>query len=66
MDEDLLRLPQVISRTGLSRSSIYQASADGKFPRPVALGARAVGWKRSEIDAWVAGRKPKGDGHEKQ
>lgn len=53
MTHMILRLPVVTHRTGLSRSSIYQKISEGKFPRPVSLGARAVGWKASEIDQWI-------------
>lgn len=63
MDEQILRLPQVVAKTGMSRSWIYQAVADGNFPGPVALGARAVGWERSSVDAWIASRKHKGNKH---
>jgi prophage regulatory protein len=49
----ILRLPQVKCRVGLSRSSIYLAMAQGTFPQPVRLGARAVGWLEVEIDAWI-------------
>jgi len=43
----------VKSRTGLSRSTIYQRIGAGTFPKPVNLGARAVGWLESEIDGWL-------------
>lgn len=46
-----LRRKQVQDRTGQSRSTIYQAIADGTLTRPVSLGARAVGWPEHEIDA---------------
>ena len=49
----VLRLPRVQARTGLSRSSIYMRAANGTFPQPVRLGARAVGWIESEVDAWI-------------
>lgn len=52
----ILRLPAVRMRTGLSRSSIYLWISKGKFPTPVSLGARAVGWVESEVDDWVAHR----------
>ena len=51
-----LRLPEVMERTGLSRSTIYVRLAEGRFPRPVALGARAVGWIEAEVDEWVRER----------
>jgi prophage regulatory protein len=56
MTHTILRLPQVKIRVGLSRSSIYLAVSQGKFPRPVSLGARAVGWLESEVDAWLSQR----------
>ena len=55
MTQSILRLPEVIDRTGLSRSSIYQRISDGTFPAPVVLGsgARAVGWRETDIDQWI-------------
>lgn len=50
----IIRLPVVIDRTGLSRSTIYLRVSQGKFPKPVSLGARAVGWVESEVDEWLA------------
>lgn len=50
----ILRLPLVKARTGLSRSTIYQRVGAGTFPKPVNLGARAVGWLESEIDDYLA------------
>lgn len=49
----LLRRPQVEEMTGLSRSSIYAKIAEGTFPRPVQIGARAVAWRSSDIQAWM-------------
>jgi len=56
MTKVLLRLPTVKARTGLSRSTIYQRISDGTFPRPISLGARAIGFIESEIDAWLQSR----------
>jgi prophage regulatory protein len=44
MQHTILRLPQIIKRTGLSRSSIYLRMANNEFPESVSLGGRAVGW----------------------
>jgi prophage regulatory protein len=52
----ILRLPAVKTRTGLSRSTIYLRVAEGRFPKPISLGARAVGWIDGEVEAWLAGR----------
>ncbi len=52
----ILRLPKVKATTGLSRSSIYLRVAEGKFPRPLSLGGRAIGWLESEVTAWLKAR----------
>lgn len=49
----ILRLPTVKARTGLSRSTIYLRISEGRFPRPVSLGGRAVGWVEAEITDWL-------------
>jgi prophage regulatory protein len=50
----LLRLPKVIERTGLPRSTIYLLMANKKFPRPIPLeSARSVAWIASEVNEWV-------------
>lgn len=50
------RLPAVIARTGLGRSSIYAAIKRGEFPTPIQLSARAIGFIADEIDAWIEAR----------
>jgi prophage regulatory protein len=50
----ILRLPEVCALTGLGRSFIYQLQSDGRFPRRIKLGARAVGWLEDEVQQWVA------------
>ena len=52
----IVRLPAVQARTGLGRSTIYVRLAEGSFPRPVQLGARAVGWIEAEVDEWMRER----------
>jgi prophage regulatory protein len=56
MTHTVLRLPAVKARTGLSRSTIYLRISQGAFPRPVSLGARAVGWVEIEIQEWLEQR----------
>ena len=52
----LLRLTDVRERVPYSRSTIYQLIAQGKFPKPINIGERAVAWLESEIDAWIQAR----------
>ena len=56
MAERILRLPEVLSRTGLGRSTVYAMMEKGEFLRPVRLGARAVGWRESDLADWLAAR----------
>ncbi len=49
-----MRLPAVMARTGLSRSTIYLRISKGCFPRSISLGGRAVGWVDTEVNEWVA------------
>ncbi len=53
MTHNILRLPAVKARTGLSRSTIYLRISEGTFPSPVSLGARAVGWVEAEVNDWL-------------
>jgi len=52
----ILRLNAVTSRTGLSRSSIYEQISRGLFPRPISLGKRSVGWLDADVNNWIEER----------
>ena len=40
--------------TGLSRATIYRKMRKGQFPKPLKLGDRAVRWRQSEVEGWLA------------
>ncbi len=48
-----LRLPQVKSVTGFSKSTIYARIAEGTFPKQIPLGPRLVVWVESDIQNWI-------------
>ena len=52
----LLRISEVEAQTGLSRSTIYEWSADGRFPPPVRLSDRVVRWVEADVEAWIRER----------
>ena len=56
MSYSILRLPEVSSKTGLSRSTIYARIKADTFPMPIPLGARAMGFIDQEIDDWIEAR----------
>lgn len=53
------RLPKVLERTGLSRSSLYDKldekspRYDVTFPRPVHLSERSIAFSEQEITEWI-------------
>ncbi|MBN4075471.1 MAG: AlpA family transcriptional regulator [SAR86 cluster bacterium] len=58
MRAKILRLKDVIERTGLSRSTIYLQIAQRRFPRQLHLtGARSIGWHEDSITQWIESRK---------
>ncbi|EGQ8704893.1 AlpA family transcriptional regulator [Vibrio parahaemolyticus] len=60
-----LRLKEVMSLTGLGRSTIYKFMADETdFPKSVPLGGRAVAWVESEIEEWMESRRSMRDNAE--
>lgn len=56
MATTILRLPTVKAESGYSRSTIYLRISQGLWPKPVRLGARAVGWPLIEVSALNAAR----------
>jgi prophage regulatory protein len=51
-----IRRTEVEDLTGLSRSTIYRMMDAGQFPRPIRLTQKAVGWKETDIAAWLDSR----------
>lgn len=52
----LLRRPVVLSRVGVSSSTLYEMIAAGDFPAPIPIGRQAVGFLESEVEAWIKNR----------
>lgn len=52
----ILRRAEVEAKTGFKRAHIYSLMKEGKFPKAMRLGVRAVGWDSAEIDQWIADR----------
>ena len=57
----VLRLEEVCELVGLARSTIYAKMSAGGFPHPIRLGTRSVGWRLSDIDAWLVAPERKWD-----
>lgn len=53
MSMKLIRIKDVMDRTGLARSTVYKYISLGQFPQSIKLGTRAVAWVESEIETWI-------------
>lgn len=52
----ILRRAEVEAKTGFKRAHLYRLMHQGKFPKSLRLGVRAVGWDSTEVDQWIADR----------
>jgi prophage regulatory protein len=52
----LIRMPEVISKTGLRKSAIYNLIRFGQFPGPVRVSAKVSAWLESEVDLFIEQR----------
>jgi len=59
MTETILRKPRVLAAIGMGNTWLHEAVKRGEFPAPMKLGARAVGWKCSDVEHWLASREKK-------
>lgn len=55
-----VKLPEVLFRTGISRTTLYDEMSKGRFPRNYTLLNRGVAWREKDIDAWIAEKIEKG------
>ncbi|MGP0088952.1 MAG: helix-turn-helix transcriptional regulator [Xanthobacteraceae bacterium] len=53
----IIRRPEVVARTGLSKSTIQRLEAAGEFPKHFPISKNLVGWSEHEIDEWISGLK---------
>ena len=61
MDAAILRVGQVLEIVGLrNRTTLWKMCQEGRFPKPVKIGVRAIGWRRSDIDAWLGNQSQAG------
>lgn len=56
MSQTFIRIADVQRRTGYSKAWIYRLMSQGRFPASVKIGARAIAFVESEVDAWISQR----------
>ena len=52
----ILRRPAVLAKVQFCEASLDNAMEHDGFPRPIAIGPRAVGWVEYQIDDWLETR----------
>ena len=58
----ILPIADVLIATGLARRTLYDEINHGRFPRPVQLTARRVGWPANEVEDWISAKIAARDG----
>ncbi|HBQ59273.1 MAG TPA: AlpA family transcriptional regulator [Balneolaceae bacterium] len=56
MSKQILKLPEVITTTGLARSTTYKLISENRFPKQIKLTSFSSGWLKSEINQWLEER----------
>lgn len=62
MAQSLIRMPEVMRRTGYGKAWIYRLVSEGRFPLPIKIGARAIAFVEGEVDEWINQRIAKSRG----
>jgi len=53
---DVIRKKELCRITGLSMTTLWRQEREGYFPARIRLTSHSVGWRRSEVEAWLATR----------
>ena len=52
----IIRLPELLRLTGMSRATIYRWLGKGEFPKPLQLGPNSIGWRADVVAEWLESR----------
>lgn len=55
-DVQIVALKDVVKMTSLSRTAINKFRIAGRFPTPISLGEKRIGFVKSEVIAWIEAR----------
>jgi prophage regulatory protein len=62
MPTRILPIEQVLDRTSPSRRTLYTEISEGRFPKPVQMTTRRVGWPESDVETYIASKIAARDG----
>ena len=66
MGDRIVRIDELTTMLGLSKSTIWRRIRQGEFPPPMLLGgehARAVGWRESTVLTWLDDHETASESH---
>ena len=49
----LLRMKNVLEKTGLGRSTVYALMKEEDFPKSIRVSGRSVAWVEADVDEWI-------------
>jgi prophage regulatory protein len=49
----IIRRAELLGIVGVSAATLYRWIGEGHFPSPIKLGPNSVGWRSSEVKAWI-------------
>ena len=52
----VVRIAQVLEAVGVSRATLWRMVKAERFPAPIQIGPRAVGWYEREVKDWLDSR----------
>ncbi len=53
MMDRFLKMAEVLKASGLGRTSLWRMEGNARFPRRVKISPGRVGWRESEVSAWL-------------
>lgn len=56
MPDRIIRLPEVLDRVGVRKTTLYAMIKRGEFPAQIKLG-RISGWSEREVQIWIDQQK---------
>jgi prophage regulatory protein len=56
----IIHMAEILKATGVSRATVYNWLAAGRFPKPVLLGGRTIGWRYRDVAAWLEKQPSRG------
>lgn len=61
ISDRIIRPRELSARIGLSLATNWRLRRRGDLPEPIRLSPGCVGWRTSDIDAWLTGRSQRQD-----